>query len=55
MRRFESEAQRVALYAAVYETDFWKSEMTPKVGAVMPDPKVIVVKRIHPTKKSTVQ
>src|SRR5205823_4340800 len=25
IRRFESEAQREALYKAVYDTDFWKS------------------------------
>src|ERR1041384_4073055 len=25
MRRFESEAQREALYKAVYDTDFWKN------------------------------
>ena len=31
LRRFESEEQRVALYAAVYESDFWKNQIAPKV------------------------
>ncbi len=30
-RRFESEAEREALYAAVYESDHWKNEVAPKV------------------------
>jgi hypothetical protein len=35
MRRFESEAQREALYAAVYESDVWKNEVSPKVGDLL--------------------
>jgi hypothetical protein len=31
LRRFESEEQREALYKAVYETDYWKNEMGPRV------------------------
>jgi hypothetical protein len=54
MRRFESEAQRVALYKAVYESAFWKTEITPKVTACL-DRSAIVVTRIVPTPKSTVQ
>ena len=28
-RRFESEAQREALYEAVYQSDFWKDDIAP--------------------------
>jgi len=54
MRRFESEAQREALYKAVYETDFWKNDMSPRVGKCL-DRSKMVVTRIVPTSKSTVR
>ena len=53
-RRFESEAQREALYKAVYETDFWKSKIAPRIPAVLDRDKMVVT-RIVPTPKSTVQ
>ena len=31
LRRFESEAEREALYKAVYETDHWKTKIAPRV------------------------
>src|SRR6266404_3222961 len=30
LRRFESEAERDALYKAVYETDYWKTKIAPR-------------------------
>lgn len=54
LRRFESEEQRVALYAAVYESDFWKTKIAPRVPEYL-DRSGIVVTRIVPTPKSTVQ
>nr|WP_294506656.1 NIPSNAP family protein [uncultured Rhodopila sp.] len=54
LRRFESEEQRVALYKAVYESDFWKTEMAPRIPEYL-DRSAIVVTRIVPTPKSTVQ
>ncbi len=54
LRRFESEAQREALYAAVYESDTWKNEIAPQVGEFI-DREVIKVQRIVPTSRSTVQ
>ncbi len=54
LRRFESEAQREALYKAVYDTDHWKNVIAPRVGACL-DRSAIVVTRIVPTGKSTVQ
>jgi hypothetical protein len=53
-RRFESEAQREALYAAVYESDFWKNDVSPKVGELI-DRSKINVQRIVPTPKSVTQ
>lgn len=53
LRRFESEAQREALYKAVYESDYWKNDMAPRV----PDYLIRaenVIQRILPTPKSTV-
>ena len=54
LRRFESEAQREALYKAVYETDFWKNEMGPRVPDYL-DRSQAVITRIVPTEKSTVR
>lgn len=54
LRRFESEEQRVALYAAVYESDFWKQEMAPRIPQYL-DRSAIVVTRIVPTSRSTVR
>ncbi len=54
LRRFDSEEQRVALYDAVYESDYWKTEIGPKVPEYL-DRSAIVVTRIVPTPKSTVQ
>jgi hypothetical protein len=54
LRRFENEEQRVALYAAVYESDFWKTQIAPRVPEYL-DRSGMVVTRIVPTSKSTVQ
>ncbi len=54
LRRFESEEQREALYKAVYELEFWKTEIAPRVPEYL-DRSGIVVTRIVPTPKSTVR
>ena len=54
LRRFESEEQRVALYAAVYESDFWKTKIAPRVPEYL-DRSAIVVTRMVPTSKSVAQ
>jgi hypothetical protein len=54
LRRFESEEQRVALYAAVYESEHWKTKIAPRVPEYL-DRSAMVVTRIVPTSKSTVQ
>jgi hypothetical protein len=54
LRRFESEEQRVALYAAVYESDYWKTQIAPRVPEHL-DRSGMVVTRIVPTSKSVAQ
>lgn len=53
-RRFESEAEREALYAAVYESDHWKNTISPKIPEMM-DRSALQVTRIVPTPKSGTQ
>ncbi len=53
-RRFESEAQRVALYAAVYEDPHWKTSISPRVGECIDRPS-IKVQRITATTLSPAQ
>lgn len=52
IRRFESEEQREALYAAVYENDYWQKEMGPRIGEVL-DRSAMVIQRVVPTSLST--
>lgn len=54
MRRFDSETQRAAQYAAVYESDFWKNNIAPRVPEYL-DRSGIVVTRIVATPRSPVQ
>ena len=54
LRRFESEEQRVALYAAVYESDYWKTQIAPRVPEHL-DRSAMVITRMVPTAKSVAQ
>ena len=54
MRRFESEAERERLYQAVYESDYWKNDVAPRVTELM-DRSAIRVTRVVPTPKSVSQ
>jgi hypothetical protein len=54
LRRFESETERVRLYKEVYESDFWKNTMGPKIGTLIEREKNHV-QRIVPTRLSTMQ
>lgn len=53
-RRFENESERERLYAAVYETDYWKNDIAPRVGQLM-DRDAMQVTRLLPTALSTAQ
>ena len=54
MRRFESEEQREHLYAAVYESDEWKTRIAPQVEKLI-ERSTIEVTRLTPTPKSVLQ
>jgi len=53
-RRFNSEAEREALYQAVYDSEHWRSEIGPKIPELI-DRDRIIVTRIVPTAKSVTQ
>jgi hypothetical protein len=54
IRRFESEKDRERLYEAVYQSDFWKNDVSPKVGELI-DREAIKVHRVLATRMSTMQ
>jgi hypothetical protein len=54
LRRFDSEAEREELYAAVYESDHWRTVIGPRVPDHI-NREAIEVMRIVPTPKSTAQ
>jgi hypothetical protein len=54
MRRFESEAQREQLYAAVYESDQWKNVIGPKARECLVAG-ANIISRVVPTPRSPIQ
>ncbi|KJK57476.1 NIPSNAP family protein [Saccharothrix sp. ST-888] len=54
IRRFDDEAQRVELYAAVYESDRWNNEISPAVKELL-IPEKSVVTRAVPTPGSALR
>ena len=54
IRRFDSESERERLYEAVYESDYWKDEMAPRVLEYI-DRERTVVTRMEPTGKSVLR
>ncbi len=51
IRRFASEEERVALYAAVYENDYWQNDLSPRIGKLLDRSKTKVT-RLVATPKS---
>ena len=51
IRRFEDEAHRERLHAAVYESDHWKTSLSPRVGELI-NRETISSQRIVPTAMS---
>jgi hypothetical protein len=51
IRRFESEAQREALYEAVYQSDEWINDFGPQMPDLM-SRETISVTRLNPTSSS---
>ena len=54
LRRFDSEAERERLYEAVYESDYWKDEIGPRVPDHI-DRERTVVTRMEPTGRSVLR
>jgi hypothetical protein len=54
IRRFESEAERKRLYDAVYQSDFWKNQIAPRVPTMI-DREQIKVTRLVATPHSVIQ
>jgi NIPSNAP len=54
LRRFESESERKRLYDLVYQSDYWKSEIAPKVPILI-DREQIKVTRLVATPHSVIQ
>lgn len=54
IRRFNNEDQRNELYKAVYESDFWCDEISPRIPEML-DRSKIVVHRLEGTLASLVQ
>lgn len=54
IRRFESEEERQRLYEAVYESDYWKNDIAPRVPDML-DREAIRVTRLEATPKSVLQ
>ena len=54
IRRFENEEKRKELYSAVYESDVWKNEISPRLSSML-DRDAMVVTRLSPTELSVLQ
>ena len=55
IRRFESEENKVALYQAAYENDFWLKEARPMVETMLDRETGITVTRMEPTALSIIR
>lgn len=54
IRRFESEEQRVKLYADVYKSAYWKEKIAPRTPTML-DRSAMVIQRIVATSLSVLQ
>ena len=54
IRRFESEEEKEQQYKAVYESEFWKTEIKPQVEEMF-DRERMRITRIEPTTKSIIR
>ena len=54
IRRFESEAEREQQYDAVYGSDYWKDDVSPRLSSML-DREAMVVTRLTPTEISILQ
>ena len=54
IRRFENEEKRDELYSAVYDSDVWKNDISPRLSSML-DRDAMVVTRLSPTELSILQ
>lgn len=54
IRRFKDEAERERLYEEVYQSDYWRDEIGPRIPDMM-DRDEMQVTRLEPTAKSPIQ
>ena len=54
IRRFETEADRERLYKTVYESDFWRDEIGPRISEFLERDRSVIT-RIVPTSRSPMQ
>ncbi len=54
MRRFDDEAARVRLYAAVYEDPVWVNEIKPRIDTML-NRETVQVTRLTPTAHSVIR
>ncbi len=54
IRRFENEEKRDELYSAVYDSDVWKNDISPRLSTML-DRDAMVVTRLSPTELSILQ
>ena len=54
IRRFENEEKRDELYSAVYESEVWKNDISPRLSTML-DRDAMVVTRLSPTELSILQ
>lgn len=54
LRRFDSEEERVRLYADVYQSDHWRTNIAPRVTEMMIREEMVIT-RLNPTSKSPIR
>ena len=54
IRRFENESERERLYQAVYQNDYWRDEVDPKVAEMLDRTRTSIT-RIEATPKSIIR
>jgi hypothetical protein len=54
LRRFDNEQERERLYELVYQSDYWKNEIAPKVPTML-DREQMKITRLTPTPRSVIR
>ncbi|HUG16948.1 MAG TPA: NIPSNAP family protein [Thermomicrobiales bacterium] len=54
LRRFDNEQERERLYEAVYQSDYWKAEIAPRIPEML-DREQMKITRLNPTSRSVIR